>query len=205
MLAALNRKPTYTKLYVLRHLLPKKSPKHEHYYAPRRYRLWYDQAVAGQIFLSLVIILPLLLGLIFRVSTSHVFFSLMAGELLGRYFGHDIEKFAHGFMKNVDLTGYGEIFLMAAPMVLTAFFLKNTISKGRLVLHVIPLLITGVIFAAFVGPLLQENLKQGIEAVPAGEKFLHLHRIIIGGMVGLQLLSLWFLTRKEKGEGKHKE
>lgn len=161
--------------------------------------------MAGQIFLGLIIAMPLLLGLIFRVSTSHIFFSLMAGELLGRYFGHDLEKLAHGFIKNIELAGYGEIFLMAAPMLLTALFLKGTITKGKIILHIIPLIVTGVIFAAFVAPLLQQNLKDGIEAIPVGEKFLHLNKIIIGGMVGLQLLSLWFLTRKEKGESKHKE
>lgn len=148
---------------------------------------------------------PLLIGVIFRVSTSHIFFSLMAGELLGRYFGHDLEKLAHNFAKNVELTGYGEIFLMALPMALTALFLKGTITKGKIILHIIPLIVTGVIFAAFVAPLLQDNLRQGIEAQQIGEKFLHLNKVIIGGMVGLQLLSLWFLTRKEKGEGKLKE
>ena len=157
--------------------------------------------MTGQIVLGLIIGLPLLLGILFRVSTSHIFFSLMAGELLGRYFGHDVEKQANAVSNQVNITGYGEIALLTVPMLLTAVFLRRSISKGKILLHIVPLLITGVVYAAFLIPILPVRAQQEIQTFIVGGWLLHLNKVIIGGMVIVQLVSLWALNR---GENAHK-
>lgn len=164
--------------------------------------------MTGQIILALVVALPLVLGLVFRVSTSHIFFSLMAGELLARYFGHDIENQAKTVYDKVSFTGYGEILLLTLPMILTAIFLKGSISKGKVILHIIPLVITGLIYATFLTPMLPPDLQQQIKSFEIGAWILELNKVIIGGMVAIQLVALWLLNRGEnhkKGKHKHKE
>ncbi len=158
--------------------------------------------MTGQILLITIVGLPLLLGLLFRVSTPHIFFSLMAGELLGRYFGHDLERQAITIAPQLNTRGFGEVALLTAPMVLTVIFLKGSISKGKTLLHMVPLLITGIIYAAFLVPLLSYGIQQEIQTFVVGKWLLDLNKIIIGSMVTVQLVALWMLNRGERGHSK---
>lgn len=160
--------------------------------------------MTGQIILYAILAFPLILGLVLRVSTSHLFFSLMAGELLARYFGHNIDKLAES---NIDNTSFplGELALIIAPMLITAVILRGTIPKSRIVLHIIPLAITGIILSAFVLPILPDSLQAQIATGRVGAYLLDLNRIIIGSVVVLQLISLWLFSKMGKGHGKHGE
>lgn len=151
----------------------------------------------GTILLFAILLLPLALGMFFRVSTSHLFFSIMAGELLARYFGHDVEK----QVGDTSRFPVGELLLVIGAMLLTAVFLKGTITANKLVLHVVPLLITGIILAAFLLPLLPSDIQSDIAKNAAGKQLLDLNKFIVGGVVVLQLISLWLFSRHH--EKKH--
>lgn len=160
--------------------------------------------MTGQIILYAILAFPLLLGLVFRVSTSHLFFSLMAGELLARYFGHNIDKITE---QNIEtsVVPVGELALIIAPMFITAVILKGTIAKNRVMLHIIPLAITGIILAAFILPILSDSLQTQVSSGRVGAYLLDLNRVIIGGVVVLQLISLWLFSKMGKKRGKHGE
>jgi hypothetical protein len=154
--------------------------------------------------LGVLLGLPLVLGVAFRVNTSHVFFSLMAGELLAHYFGHDVGTIVHSVIRSDYILQYAVPALIVLPLVLTAIFLHGTVSKGKLVLHLIPLLITGVVLAAFVLPDLPAAAQSEVQTVEAGRQLLDLSSVIVGGVVFVQLVSLWLLNRAhEGGEGHH--
>jgi hypothetical protein len=159
--------------------------------------------MTATIILWSILLFPLVLGVIFRVGAPHLFFSLMAGELLARYFGHDVEKLAADSITTQAPERYGEIVLVIAAMVLTAFFMRGTVSKSRLMLHMLPLAITGIIMAAFLLPLLPEGLQSEISLTYVGGWILNLNRAIIGVVVVVQLISLWLFNRSEKSN-KHK-
>jgi hypothetical protein len=161
--------------------------------------------MSGQIILYAVLLFPLVLGIVFRVNTSHIFFSLMAGELLARYFGHDLDKIAEQSVNHSSSLPIGELALIFIPMILTAIFMKATISKNKVLLHSIPLAITGIILAAFVLPILPSDLQAQIGTSQVGSHLLELNKAIIGGMVVLQLVSLWLFSRIGKKHGKHGE
>jgi hypothetical protein len=144
--------------------------------------------------------LPLLLGLIFKVSTSHVFFTLMASELLAHYFGADVGTIVHSVVRHELVIEYAEVVILIVPLFLTALFLKGTIAKGRLLLHLLPLLITGVVLAAFALPMLPTDAQTQIRTVQAGQELLDMTDAIIGAVVFVQLISLWLLNRAH-GEG----
>lgn len=139
--------------------------------------------MTGPLIIGFVVGLPLLLGLFLRVSASHLFFSLMAGELLARYFGHDLDP------------GFGDLALIVGPLLFTGFFLRGTLSGGTALLHIPPLFVTGLVLAAFVLPILPESLQTHVQTSQPGKWLLDLNRIIIGGVVVFQLVAFWLLNR----------
>lgn len=153
----------------------------------------------GDLILWLTIAFPLILGVAFRVPAAHIFFSLMAGELLGRYFGHDIDK----LVNSPAVHGFGEIALILIPMIVTGYLLRHTLSKARLLIQVVPLLVMGVICAAFILPVLPETLQDTVREATLGGTILDLNRAIVGGMVFVQLLSLWLMNRKKGARAAH--
>lgn len=147
-----------------------------------------------------VLILPLVLGIVFRVGAPHLFFSLMAGELLARFFGHDVEKLASDSISSQAPDRYGELILLILPMLLTAFFMRGTVTKSKTILNIIPLAITGVVLGAFVFPLLSLGLQDQINETFVGGWILNLNRSIIGVVVVFQLIYLWLFGRSEKSK-----
>lgn len=151
-----------------------------------------------------LIALPLVLGLLMRVSASHVFFSVMAGELIARYFGEDAYSVLVSFSRSPAAASYSEVILLTLPIVLTAVFLKGSLSRGKTVLHTIPLIITGVVYAAFMMPVLPTNVQQILRDNPITNQFMGMNTVVIGFVVFFQLVALWILNSGEK-HGKHKK
>jgi hypothetical protein len=161
--------------------------------------------MSGELLLIIILTLPLLLGVIFKASASHIFFGVMAGELLGRYFGHDIDGMFTGQLDQPALAGYGETLLIVLPMVLTAYFMRRSIKPHKLMFHIWPLAATGIILAAFVLPVLPPEIQTAATEHPVGDWLLHINRAIVGGVIILQLLSLWIFTRDKERRRKAKE
>lgn len=155
--------------------------------------------MATEILLWGTLAFPLLLGLLFRVGAPHLFFSLMAGELLARYFAHDVAELASNESLHTSAQT-GEIVLLIAPMVLTAILMRKTTKRSRLLLHVAPLAITGIVFAAFFFPLLDSSMQDSLSATFIGGWILNLNKSIIGIVVVAQLISLWLFNRTEHKE-----
>lgn len=153
------------------------------------------------IILGVILGLPVFFGLFFRVSASHLFFSVMTGELLGRYFGQDVEHFIGNTFRDGSLTRYSEAIVITLPIILTAFFLKGSISRTKGILNFFPLIITSIVYAAFMLPALPRELQEEIAKVPLGESLLHTSSAIIGGVVLIQLVALWVLNHGE-GSGR---
>lgn len=157
------------------------------------------------IILGVVLGIPVFFGLFFRVSASHLFFSVMAGELLGRYFGKDVEHFIEKTFKNGELTHYAEALVITLPIILTALFLKGSVSRTKGILNFFPLIITSVVYAAFVLPVLPREVQDIVSQVPLGEGLLNTSSYIIGGVVVIQLVALWLLNRGEEKKSKRKK
>lgn len=158
--------------------------------------------IIAYVVLGLALGLPLLLGLIFRVSAPHLFFSLMAGELLARYFAHDVGVIGTSLSRSELPMQYAEALIIVLPLLLTAIFLKGSLTKSKVALHFIPLLITGVVLAAFVLPVLPTAVQDAVRILPAGAQLLDMSSAIVGVVVFFQLVSLWLLNRSQHEPGK---
>lgn len=152
--------------------------------------------MVGYIVLALSLGLPLALGLALRVSAPHLFFSVMAAELLARYFGHNAEVMLQAVF-GAKVADYGEVLVLSLPLLATAVFLRNTLTKSRVVLHVLPWMVTGVVLTAFALPLLPEVLQAQIRSIKYGGQLADINSLVIGGVVIMQLVALWLLNRRK--------
>lgn len=143
--------------------------------------------------LGAIVGFPLVLGLVWRVGAPHLFFALMAGELLARYFGHESD-----FINVSEQAGHIiEPIMVILPVILTGLFLRKTISTGKTVLHIIPLLVTGFIMAVFLLPIMPESIQEIVSANEIGEYILSFNAPIIGVVVVTQLVYLWIINRRQ--------
>lgn len=157
------------------------------------------------IIIGAILAFPLVLGLLFRVSAPHLFFSVMAGELLARYFGDEAESAVHTMTNSDVITEYGHLIVLIIPIVATAIFLRGSLKHSKLLLHIFPLAVTGLVFAAFALPLLPEAVLNTIRTTELGNQLLDVNSTIIGVVVLLQLLGLWLLNSNEKSKSKSKK
>lgn len=158
------------------------------------------------VIIGALIALPVALGLTMRVSASHLFFSVMAGELLARYFGHDAYSVIESFSRNTTFAGYGEAIVLTIPVILTAVFLKGSMSRGKTMLHFIPFVITGIVYAVFAVVILPSDVQAIVRENAQTNRFLGIDSVVIGFVVFFQLVALWILNRGgEKHGKKHKK
>lgn len=152
---------------------------------------------------------PLLLGIFMLVGAPHLFFALMAGELLERYFGAEIQSGLAASTDNEIILGYTKIAVMVLPVLLTAIFFRKSLKKSKSILHIIPWLATGLVFAAFAAPLLPLESQANLQQTTAGAWIMESTSLIVGSMVILQLVYAWTLhnpkheEHHKKGKKKH--
>jgi hypothetical protein len=151
--------------------------------------------MTGYIIFAIAVGLPLVLGVLFRVNPSFLFFSVMAGELLGRYFGDDAELVIKTATNREWLTHYAEVTVLLLPVIFTAIFLKGTVEKGKLLYLWVPLLVTGIVLAAFALPTLPQDIIDQVTSTEIGASLFDSSDFIIGVVVAFQLLSLWLLNK----------
>jgi hypothetical protein len=156
------------------------------------------------ILLAAIAGVPVLLALFLRVSAVYLFLSTAAGSLLVNYVGDDA-SLALGMMvrgQNTNLIAqFGLLFL---PVVLSLLFLRKTMPKSKLLLHIVPLLATGLTIAVLALPFFDSNAQSQIYADRYGDMFKDSQDVIVGGTSILILLLTW-LTLKHKEDKKHKK
>lgn len=161
--------------------------------------------MTAYLIIGAAIALPVVLGILMRVSASHLFFSVMAGELIARYFGHDAYEIIESVTHNTTIAGYAEPILLTVPVILTAVFLKGSMSRGKTLLHIIPFFVTGIVYMVFLIPILPSQTHQIIMDNQYTAKLADMDSIVIGVIVTLQLVALWALNRGGEKNGKHKK
>lgn len=154
--------------------------------------------MAEYLVLAIVVGLPIFLGVFFRVSAPHLFFSVMAGELLARYFGEEAELALQTMTGSETLSHNAELLILFLPVLLTSLILKQSISRAKTMLNIFPLVVTGLVFAAFAIPLLPPEFQESINQTFIGREFTRASSALIGFVVMFQLLFLWLLNRNEK-------
>jgi|AntRauTorcE11897_2_1112592.scaffolds.fasta_scaffold00277_26 hypothetical protein len=141
---------------------------------------------------------PLLIGGLFRVNTSHLFVSILAAEILERYFADEAILVLTPFISSEIVLSYVGFAMLILPVILTGIFLHGSLSRAKTLLHLVPFILSGIVFSAFAAPILPEAIQAEIASVPVGDILLDSAQFIVGVTVLLQLFALWFLTKSKK-------
>lgn len=150
---------------------------------------------------ALFVLAPVLLALFFRVHALYVFLSISAGSLLANYLGDDTDLVIGVVSKGPSTPMIANILVLCLPLVFTMVFLRKSISKNSLALHIIPIILSGMLLGVLALPLLDSNTQAQVFADTYGSKFRSAQDLIVGASV-LSTLSLMWITGKSR-MGKH--
>jgi hypothetical protein len=147
--------------------------------------------------------LPFLLALILRVSAVYLFLSLLIGDILVRYLSDDVTLAISTFQRNFHSDFAVQLGLLAAPIILTLFFLRRSVPKSKLLLHIVPLAVTSAAMVVLALPLLPGGVQHNIVTTPWGNVIKNSQDLILS-IAGITVLLLaWLTGRHKEGHGKH--
>lgn len=145
--------------------------------------------------------LPILNALLMRVSAVFLFTSIAVGNFLVLYLSDDVVLAINAFSKNKNVPMIVQLVLLLSPVALTLIFLRKTTTRGKFLLHLIPLIGCGLSIAVLTLPILPTDLQAQIFGHPSGDVFKNSQDLIVGITAILVMLLMWREYRPH--EGKH--
>lgn len=162
------------------------------------------------IILGAIILMPVIILMLGRISADLVFLSLCLGNVLVQYVGPESGNFVNVLTPQVQgmvnpTDNNIRLFLLLAPVVLTAIFMiKSVHGSVKMVLNVLPAAGVGLLGALLVVPLLPSGVSYDILNSDIYTQIKKAQVIIVGGSALVCLLFLW-MQRPKGGHGKHKK
>ncbi len=135
--------------------------------------------------------LPILSAIILRVSAVYLFVSIAAGNFLVLYLSDDIVLALNAFSKDKNIPMIVQLTLLLAPILLTLFLLRRSVTRGQFFLHLFPLIGCGLSVAVLTLPLLPNEVQGQIVGHPSGVIFKNSQDLIVGITAVLVLLLMW--------------
>lgn len=146
--------------------------------------------------------LPVLNALIMRVSAVFLFVSIAAGNLLVLYLSDDVVLALNAFSKSKNIPMIVQLVLLFLPVALTLLFVRKSTTRGKYLLHLIPLIGCGLSLAVLALPILPVDLQAQMLGHPSGDVFKNSQDLIISITSVLVLLLMWHTYKPHEG-GKH--
>jgi hypothetical protein len=149
--------------------------------------------------------LPVLLALVFRVSAVFLFLSIAVGNLLVLYLGTEA-GLVSGLVSNDSIAPMvAQLVLLLLPVLLTLLFLRKSLPKHKLLLHLLPLFACGMMLMAVALPLLPGGIRAEILTSSVGPYFNNTQNLIVGTSALLVLLLTWVTHRSHELHPRHKK
>jgi hypothetical protein len=146
---------------------------------------------------------PVLAALVLRVSAVMIFLSIATGALLQRTL-HDSTTLAlAAIVKEGPVSDIANGILLGLPVILTLLFLRKSMPRKEILLHVVPLIAAGAALGALVVPLLSEQLIASVKATPYGQAFVQSADVVVAVAAGLNLALAWRTYRHKSDHSKH--
>lgn len=156
------------------------------------------------ILLGVLACAPVIVAILRRVSAILLFLSVAAGSLLVLYLGDDAVLASRMLARGPNVPMITQLILLALPALLTLLFLKKTMARSKLLLHIVPLFATGLAFAMFALPLLPSKLQAELFVSPYGAPLKNSQDIVIGSATVLVLLLMLLTLRHKEDKGAKK-
>lgn len=164
--------------------------------------------MTGIVLLALLIGLPILLILLLRSNAAIIFLALCTGSVLVTYLSQDTLNVAHSIVSSNGqvIDSAVKIALLLLPAILTALFMRKSASGGKALLNLLPAIVTGVLTALLVVPLLPLAAQSNVTTTSTWSQLLQYQSFVVGAGVLISLFLLWGGRRKHDKhdkKGKH--
>lgn len=156
-----------------------------------------------EIFIGASIILIAVLLLALRTNAGVVFFSVCAGSVLANQLGSEVSLIGSSFVKDGDLSkSIAYILLIVLPALLSAIFLRGSISSAKSFFNLFPSVAVGALLVLLVVPNLPADVSGNIlENQAWGELQDYQPIILVGGVISSILML--YVTQRHGGK-KHR-
>lgn len=155
------------------------------------------------ILLGLLAGVPILLALLLRVSAVFLFLSVLVGDVFVKYLSDDVILVFSGFIKSARLPLIVQLTLLCLPLIMTLILMRKSLPSSKILLHVVPLIFTGLTLSVLALPLLTSGMQTAIFSTSPGRVLRNAQDLIVSG-AGLLTLALAWQSYKHKSDKKHK-
>lgn len=145
--------------------------------------------------------LPVLNAILFRVSAIFLFTSIAVGNFLVLYLSDDVILALNAFSKDKNIPMTVRLALLLVPVIMTLFILRKSLTKSKIIWHLVPLIGCGLSIAVLALPMLPSEVQGQIFGMPSGDVFKNSQDLIIS-VTGIMVLMLMWRGYRHK-EGKH--
>jgi hypothetical protein len=141
----------------------------------------------------IIVAVPLVLALVFRVSAIYLFLSIAVGNLLVVYLGREADLV--NLMIGLGTGGWqlAQLLLFFLPVLFALFFLRKSMPRSKTGFHLLPLLACSVMCLILLLPLLPIVVTESLEVVPVGSALIGREGIIVA-VTGFLALGLTWLS-----------
>ena len=153
------------------------------------------------ILLAVIAGVPVLYALLFRISAVFLFLSVVIGDLLVKYLSDDVSLALATMIRGPKVPMITQLVLLLLPVIMTMVWLRKSMPKLKLLLHIPALILSGLTLAVFTLSLLETSVQTEITSTPIGHAFNSSQDIIIG-VASVSVLILAFISYRHR-EGKH--
>lgn len=148
-----------------------------------------------------------LLLLLMKTNAGVVFFSVCAGSVLATQLGSEASLISSTVIKDGDINkSFAYILLVTIPALLSALFLRGSISTGKALFNIAPSVAVGALLILLVIPLLPPGISSEILQSELWKQLQQFQPLILVGGVISSIVLLWFTHQKsKKDKKKHKK
>lgn len=163
--------------------------------------MWLMNSATPLALLGVLIGLPLLNALLFRVNAIFLFVSIAVGNLLVQFLGDDVILAVNAFSRSQNVPMIVNLSLQLAPVVMTLFILRKSVPPTKMLLHLLPLVGCCLMIAVLALPLLPLATQEQIFALPLGDVFKQSQDLVVAITAVMILALTWRSYRPH--DGKH--
>ncbi len=152
------------------------------------------------VILASLVALPILVAFMFRVHVVFLMLSILIGDLLVRFLSDDVAFAISAFVPSANVPLMSQVLVLTTPILITMFVLRKTVPASKALLHLLPIISSGLLFAVLALPILPSPLQQEIFATAPGDLLRQSQDVIVGVSCLLVLLVLYqsFYKRPDK-------
>jgi hypothetical protein len=148
-----------------------------------------------------------LILLLMKTNAGVVFFSVCAGSVLATQLGSEASLISSTVIKDGDINkSVAYIILIAVPAILSAIFLRGSVTSGKFIFNVVPSIAVGALLTLLIVPLLPPGLSSEVLQSDLWKQLQQFQPLILVGGVISSIVLLWFTHQKsKKDKKKHKK